>query len=84
MEADFDHLMAYINKLDSDKAKYEKRLENAKKLIVLLGDEGERWGQTVGVLEKEVEKLLGNVFIAASSISYLGPFTGAYRDRLIE
>jgi dynein heavy chain len=39
---------------------------------------------TVGELKKEQEKLNGNVFIAASSISYMGPFTGLYRDMLIE
>ena len=26
----------------------------------------------------------GNVFLAASSLSYLGPFTGKYRDELIK
>lgn len=57
---------------------------NAGKLIELLGDEGERWLKTVDLLSKEVEKLVGNVFIAAASISYLGPFTGGYRDRLVQ
>jgi dynein heavy chain len=41
----------------------------------LLGDEGERWKITVEELNKEVEKLCGDVFIAAASISYIGPFT---------
>ncbi len=27
--------------------------------------------------------MLGNVFLAAGTISYLGPFTGAYRNELI-
>lgn len=35
-------------------------------------------------MNKEIEKLVGNVFIAASSISYFGPFTGHYREKLIE
>lgn len=43
MESDFEQLMAYINKLDSDKIKFEKRLINAQKLQVLLADEGDRW-----------------------------------------
>ena len=48
---------------------------NAGKLIGLLGSEGERWLVTVDELNKEAEKLIGNVFLAASSISYVGPFT---------
>jgi dynein heavy chain len=84
MEFDYEQLMKYITKLDNDKVKFEKRLNNAKKLLVLLSDEGERWAQKVEIMQKEIDKLVGNVFIAASSISYFGPFTGLYRDRLVE
>jgi len=28
--------------------------------------------------------LLGNVFLSASSIAYYGPFTGVYRDIIVE
>ena len=48
---------------------------NAGKLLGLLSEEGGRWAQTVVVLKKDIEKLVGNVFLAASSISYMGPFT---------
>ena len=58
----------------------ERRLINAGKLIGLLGDEGERWLETVEILQKESEKLMGNVFIAAASISYMGPFTVRYSN----
>lgn len=75
MEADFDHLQKHIKNLNLMKETSERRLVNAGKLINLLGDEGERWSQTVEILNKEVEKLIGNVFIAAASISYMGPFT---------
>ena len=75
MEADFAHIQAYIDQLNNDKVTCERRLINAGKLINLLGDEGERWLVTVDGLNKEVEKQIGNVFIAAASISYMGPFT---------
>ena len=75
METDFAAIQAYIEKLQEDKITCEKRLINAGKLIGLLGSEGERWLETVDELNKEAEKLMGNVFIAASSISYMGPFT---------
>lgn len=75
MEADYENLQKYIKQLSEDKVTCERRLTNAGKLIGLLGDEGERWLQTVEELNKELEMLIGNVFIAASSISYMGPFT---------
>lgn len=84
MEDDFASIQAYIQQLNDDKVTSERRLINAGKLIGLLGDEGERWLVTVGELQKEQELLAGDVFIAAASISYMGPFTGLYRDILIE
>ncbi len=84
MEADYNQLQEYIQQLSDDKIRSERRLTNAGKLINLLGDEGERWLASVGIMEAEIEKLIGNVFIAAASISYIGPFTGFYRDILIE
>lgn len=75
MEAEYEALMAYIDQLSEDKERCERRLVNAGKLLALLSDEGERWAATVEVLHKEVEKIVGNVFLAASSISYMGPFT---------
>lgn len=75
MESDFSAIQDYIDQLNNDKITCERRLVNAGKLIGLLGDEGERWLETVDGLNKEVEKLIGNVFIAAASISYMGPFT---------
>ena len=49
---------------------------NAQKLNELLFDEGERWKEEIITLENDEVYLRGNVFIAASSLSYLGPFTG--------
>lgn len=50
MEAEFNKLMDYIQDLSDNKIKSERRLKNAGKLIDLLGDEGERWEKSVGVL----------------------------------
>ncbi len=29
-------------------------------------------------------KIIGDVFLSAATISYLGPFTGAYREPIIK
>lgn len=73
-----------IDRLMNEKDQCERRLENAAKLIDLLGDEGKRWADEVKLLEAQKEFFLGNVFIASSSLSYLGPFTGDYREQLVQ
>lgn len=75
MELDFASIQAYIDQLNNDKVTCERRLINAGKLINLLGDEGGRWLDTVALLNKEQEMLIGDVFVAAAQISYMGPFT---------
>ncbi len=35
-------------------------------------------------LKEELDVLLGNAFLAASSIAYYGPFTGFYRDMIVD
>ena len=62
----------------------ETRLQNAKKLISLTGDEAKRWQVTVGIMSDEIEDLFGDVFLAAAQISYAGPFTGIYRKELLD
>ena len=34
-------------------------------------------------MKEELDVLLGNVFLAASSIAYYGPFTGVYRELIV-
>jgi len=84
MEEDLHETRAFIDKLQNEKEICERRLENAKDLLRLLGDEGERWEQTVIELQKEQVYFKGNVFLAAASLSYMGPFTGTYRDELVK
>jgi len=43
LETDYESTLAYIQSLKDDKARCEKRLSNASKLLELLGSEGERW-----------------------------------------
>ena len=75
LESDFNATLDFIKTLDDNKQTCERRLANADKLLGLLGSEGDRWRITVEDLNKEIEKLVGDVFIAAASISYMGPFT---------
>jgi len=61
----------------------QKRMGRAEKLVVLLADEGVRWKQTVQVIQGDIERLVGNVFLSCACISYFGAFTGQYRELLV-
>lgn len=64
--------------------KTEKRLVAAEKLNVLLADEGVRWKEQIGTIGEEINQLIGDVFLGAATISYLGPFTGVYRQPVVQ
>jgi dynein heavy chain len=62
--------------------------EREGRLLVLTGrsaglaDEAIRWDATANELSSQIEMLVGDVFLAAATVSYCGAFTGAFRDRL--
>jgi len=60
----------------------QTRLRNAESLTHLLKDEGERWTESIKRFESEIITIVGDVFLSAASISYLGPFTGLFRQEL--
>jgi dynein heavy chain len=60
------------------------RLQRAEELSNGLADEQIRWKETVERLDEDLKLVLGNVFVAASSVAYYGPFTGLYRDELVD
>ena len=84
-----DTLNSQAGKLKDEKAGLESKIKRdqgrmgrAEKLVVLLKDEGIRWKETVAILEDEINKLIGDVFLSCACISYFGGFTGSYRNEL--
>ncbi|KXS21750.1 hypothetical protein M427DRAFT_107149 [Gonapodya prolifera JEL478] len=59
------------------------KLSRAGKLITGLGDEKQRWAETVKTLDKRIVSIVGDVVIASGAIAYLGPFTSEYRSSLV-
>ena len=62
----------------------EARLERAGLLTSGLADESVRWKETVETLKSDLGVLLGNAFLASASISYYGPFTGVFREKIVK
>ncbi|KAE9225132.1 hypothetical protein PF004_g12006 [Phytophthora fragariae] len=72
------------DKLANDAAVTEKRLVRAEKLISGLSVEGARWKESVASLAESILALIGDTFLAAACISYYGPFTGGFRQRIVD
>eukprot|EP00884_Botryococcus_braunii_P021122 jgi/Botrbrau1/7694/Bobra.0159s0132.1 len=70
-------------KLGNQAATTQQRLRRAAQLTSSLNEEGLRWKARDQALQAKAESLVGDVFICAASIAYLGPFTGAFRADLI-
>lgn len=60
------------------------KLELANRLTSALGSEKSRWGEGIERLKLERGLLVGDCLLAASFISYIGPFTKSYRERLMD
>jgi dynein heavy chain len=51
-----------------------KKMDLAGRLVNGLSGENKRWGDNVVTLSKEAVMLIGNVMMASSFVSYIGPF----------
>jgi len=60
------------------------RLDRADKLIGGLGGEKIRWRQTVEQLGHDLINVVGDIVVASGSIAYAGPFTPAFRARMLK
>eukprot|EP00928_Gymnodinium_smaydae_P068046 TRINITY_DN5109_c0_g4_i2.p1 TRINITY_DN5109_c0_g4~~TRINITY_DN5109_c0_g4_i2.p1 ORF type:complete len:3873 (+),score=1233.23 TRINITY_DN5109_c0_g4_i2:1305-11621(+) len=72
------------DRLEAEQSLTKARLQRADILTVGLADEGVRWRQTVGKIGHEIVALTGDVFLSAAAISYYGPFTGVYRNEIVD
>ncbi|XP_062240587.1 dynein axonemal heavy chain 2 [Platichthys flesus] len=61
----------------------EVKLDRAGKLVTGLAGERVRWEERVAGLEENMGYLVGDCLLAASFLSYMGPFLSNYRDELL-
>jgi dynein heavy chain len=73
-----------LKDLKEKAALMERRLNAASKLISGLGSERSRWSEDVSKLQGKQTRLVGDCLLAASFLSYLGPFTFDYRVNLLQ
>lgn len=68
----------------NEKERCEKKLFNAQRLMNALGAEQERWAQSIIDLGELLKVIIGDVLLASSFVSYVGPFNKKYRDAIID
>jgi dynein heavy chain len=89
VEGELNSLQEELKQKQDEKEVIEKRyddctkkLDRARKLIVSLGEEKERWSLEAAKLEISLTNIVGDVLICAGLIAYLGAFTTVYRSSL--
>ena len=64
--------------------KTETKAKLADRLINGLSGENKRWNETITIFDVQAGKLVGDVLLAASFVSYCGPFNMAFRVDLTQ
>ena len=70
------------DELDADYREQMKKIKKANNLIGSLADERERWKEGAEDISRLKNDLVGNAGLATAFISYCGPFSSIYRDRI--
>ncbi|RHY56775.1 hypothetical protein DYB38_003577, partial [Aphanomyces astaci] len=82
LQAQCDFVVAEKKRLIMESDLTRERLKRAEKLTVGLADELIRWKASMEAMVKDEVNLVGDVFLSAASISYLGPFDCTFRAKL--
>ncbi|KAJ8609535.1 hypothetical protein CTAYLR_006023, partial [Chrysophaeum taylorii] len=78
-----DNTVDEKQELEAAQEQTSLRLTNAEKLTSGLSSEGIRWKANLEAFSVQRVTLIGDTLLSCAAISYYGPFTGAYRDRLM-
>lgn len=68
---------------EDEAARCERRLSLANRLVSALGSEKGRWGDAILQLTADQSVVHGDVLLASSFVSYVGPFNKFFRDQII-
>uniref|UniRef100_A0A7S1KLW9 AAA+ ATPase domain-containing protein n=2 Tax=Percolomonas cosmopolitus TaxID=63605 RepID=A0A7S1KLW9_9EUKA len=84
MKAKLDEAMSEKKALEDDANRTKKRMESAEALINGLSGERDRWTEDSKRFDDRIRRLIGDVAIVATFLSYAGPFNQEFRAKLIE
>ncbi|CCW66761.1 unnamed protein product [Phytomonas sp. Hart1] len=79
----YDEAVAEANLIKAKADKTQMKMNLAQRLVSGLSDESVRWGNTINDLKLTASLLVGDVLLSSSFVSYIGPFSGAFRERIV-
>ena len=83
MQEEFDAAMAEKKRLQDDADMTKKRMDAANALINGLSGERTRWTQQLADFAQTISRLVGDVALGCSFISYCGPYNQEFRTTLL-
>jgi dynein heavy chain len=84
LQSQYDQSVSEKKKLEYSMNQTSSRLKRASKLTTALADEHVRWKESIMAFDKELEHVVGNVFISAACVAYYGAFPSQYRFELVK
>ena len=69
---------------EDEAARCERRLSLANRLVSALGSEKGRWADAIVQFTEDLKVVHGDVLLASSFVSYVGPFNKAFRDMIVD
>ncbi|KAJ3335866.1 Dynein heavy chain 2, axonemal [Gonapodya sp. JEL0774] len=84
LQALYDEKVGLKEKLRVESEVMALKLNRAENLLSGLSGEKQRWEQTIGIYEMQIEHLVGDSLLASAFLSYAGPFSGTYREQLLQ
>jgi dynein heavy chain len=73
---------AFAAKVEADAQILVDQLDLANRLVNGLADENIRWTNNVATYKKERVTMIGDALVSAAFVSYIGPFSSAFRNDL--
>lgn len=73
-----------LNRVTMQAEKTETKAKLADRLINGLSGENKRWNETIKIFDVQAGKLVGDVLLSSSFVSYCGPFNMAFRVDLAQ
>ncbi|EGR28022.1 hypothetical protein IMG5_184920, partial [Ichthyophthirius multifiliis] len=84
LQFDFDQKMIQKNNFTQQIILCQQKLQRAQKLIECLHEEKLRWASDISKLQKKIKQTIPLSLFSSAKITYNGPFTQKYRQRLSE
>ena len=83
LQDQFQAVMDDKEAAEAEAAKCAQKLDLAQRLVNALGSESVRWANSIVELDNQIGLIIGDVLLASSFVSYVGPFNKKFRTEIM-